>query len=82
MVEDFKDGSVKQLDKYTKKRKEILITTAINSNHIIRQERKTSKARKQKWEEKQSYDKLPRWNMKENEHGQEKETWKAKLNLI
>ena len=58
-IEDCIDGTIQELEEYTKKSKEKLITTANNSDinrNNLRINRKTTKiSRKQKWEEKQLY---------------------------
>ena len=52
-IEDYVDSSIQRLEKYIKKSKELLITAASISNSNIMTNRKTTKPRKQKWEEKQ-----------------------------
>ena len=54
-IEDNVGVLIQQLEDKIKKSKERLITVASNSSNTIRINRRTTKTKQQKWEEKQSY---------------------------
>ena len=80
------DASVQGHEGYIKQSKERLITEASNSTENIGTKRKTTKTRKQDWEEKNcidiSSDKLAKSYMGSIGHGYSRETLREKLNFF